>query len=109
MIGQLASHNDDVHGKVSTAAGVAATIICIVCLDVSGHVANLRQLAHQLRQGMPPHMPVLIGMWPVENPALQDAALRAEVGVDCDTRSIEQAVEACARAALRAGPVPAQR
>lgn len=109
MIGRLASHNDDMHGIVKMAAGIAVTIVCIVCLDVSGHVAVLRQLAYQLRQGMPPHMLVLIGMWPVEDPALPDAVLRAEIGADCDTRSLEQAVEACARAALHAGPVPAQR
>lgn len=97
MEGRLVSHDDAAHVGIEALA--AAAMVCITCLDASGEAATLRQLAQRLRQGPASHTPVLIGMWPAEDLALQNPAIQAAVGADYYTSSLGQAVTACAQIA----------
>ena len=72
-------------------------MVCLTSLDASGQAASLRQLAQRLRQGLESHTPILIGIWPAEDLALQEPAIQAAVGADYGTSSLEQTVAACAQ------------
>ena len=74
-------------------SGVA--MVCITYLELSGTPSHLRYLLRRLRQHLPPEVPVLVGLWPTDEPMLQDERLRAAVGADHYTTSLHEAVEAC--------------
>jgi hypothetical protein len=72
--------------------GVA--MICISYLDITGNPAHLRYLLERLKRRAP-GVPVLVGLWPVGEKVLSDAALGRQVGADVYVSSLRQAVEAC--------------
>ena len=76
--------------------GVA--MVCISYLDITGNPAHLRYLLERVRRRAP-GVPVLVGLWPVGERVLTDAALGREVGADVYVSSLRDAVEACLRAA----------
>ena len=78
--------------------GVA--MICISYLDISGSPAHLRYLLERLKRRAP-HVTVLVGLWPVGEKVLTDAALGRQIGADAYASSLRQAVEACLKAAQR--------
>jgi len=51
-------------------------------------------------------MLVLVGLWPVGEKVLTDAAIGREVGADFYVSSLREAVEACLKAVDAAGPEP---
>jgi len=77
-------------------AGVA--MVCISYLDITGNPAHLRYLLERMRRRAP-GVPVLVGLWPVGERVLTDAALGREVGADAYVASLRDAVEACLREA----------
>ncbi|MGU3282489.1 AI-2E family transporter [Methylobacterium mesophilicum] len=77
-------------------AGVA--MVCISYLDITGNPAHLRYLLERMRRRAP-GVPVLVGLWPVGERVLTDAALGREVGADAYVSSLRDAVEACLREA----------
>jgi hypothetical protein len=76
--------------------GVA--MVCISYLEISGHPAHLRYLLERLKQRLP-GIPVLVGLWPLEDAILKDQTLRREVGADYYTSSLREAVTACLKEA----------
>ncbi|MEE7451462.1 hypothetical protein MRF4_28875 [Methylobacterium radiotolerans] len=72
--------------------GVA--MLCISYLDISGNPAHLRYLLERLKRRAP-GVPVLVGLWPVGEKVLTDAALGREVGADVYVSSLRDGVEAC--------------
>ncbi|WP_267358770.1 MULTISPECIES: AI-2E family transporter [unclassified Methylobacterium] len=76
--------------------GVA--MVCISYLDITGNPAHLRYLLERMRRRAP-GVPVLVGLWPVGERVLTDAALGREVGADAYVSSLRDAVEACLREA----------
>jgi hypothetical protein len=72
--------------------GVA--MICIFYLDITGNLAHLRYLLERLKRRAP-GVPVLVGLWPLGEKVLSDAALGRQVGADVYVSSLRQAVEAC--------------
>ncbi len=80
--------------------GVA--MVCIASLDLSGTVSHLRYIVRRLRWRLPPDVPILVGLWPDEEEALQDERLRAAVGADYYARSLHETVEACLEVAHKA-------
>lgn len=76
--------------------GVA--MVCISYLDITGNPAHLRYLLERLRRRAP-GIPVLVGLWPVGEKVLSDAAVGREVGADAYVSSLREAVEACLRVA----------
>lgn len=75
-------------------SGVA--MICISYLDISGSPAHLRYLLERLHQRAP-GIPILVGLWPVGEKVLTDAALGRELGADLYVSSLRDGVEACLR------------
>jgi predicted PurR-regulated permease PerM len=79
------------------ADGVA--MICITYLEISGAPAHLRYLVQRLRQRLP-GKPILIGLWPSEDPILVDQTFRNRVGVDYYVSTLREAVESCLQEAM---------
>ena len=77
-------------------AGVA--MVCISYLDISGSPAHLRYLLERLKRRAP-QLPVLVGLWPVGEKVLTDAALGRAIGADVYVSSLRDGVEACLRTA----------
>ncbi|MHB2205527.1 AI-2E family transporter [Methylobacterium sp. CM6257] len=97
VIGHQAVSRDRIRDLDLT--GVA--MICISYLDISGSPAHLRYLLERLKRRAP-HLPVLVGLWPVGEKVLTDATLGRQVGADVYVSSLRQAVEACLTAASKA-------
>ncbi len=76
--------------------GVA--MVCLCYLEVSGAPAHLRFLLRRLRQRFPTQ-PILVGLWSAEDVIMRDDRLRSELGADHYVSSLQQAVEACLKAA----------
>ncbi|MEG9526473.1 MAG: AI-2E family transporter [Hyphomicrobiales bacterium] len=76
--------------------GVA--MVCISYLDISGSPAHLRYLLERLKRRAP-QLPVLVGLWPVGEKVLTDAALGRAIGADVYVSSLRDGVEACLRTA----------
>jgi predicted PurR-regulated permease PerM len=79
--------------------GVA--MVCVSYLDISGNPAHLRYLLRRLRERLP-QAPLLVGLWPAQDPILKDQGLRRVVGADYYVTTLREAVEACLEAARRA-------
>jgi predicted PurR-regulated permease PerM len=77
-------------------SGIA--MVCISYLEISGSPSHLRYLMRRLRQKMP-KVPVLVGLWSADDPALADERARAVIGVDYYATSLHGAVAICAEAA----------
>ncbi|HEX8164619.1 MAG TPA: AI-2E family transporter [Beijerinckiaceae bacterium] len=79
--------------------GVA--LACISYLDISGNPAHLRYLIRRLRQKLK-DAPILVGLWPAEDPVLVDESLRKAIGADYYVASLREALKACLEAAREA-------
>jgi hypothetical protein len=69
-------------------------IACISYVVVTGNPSHLRYLMRRLRTRLPRDVPVLVGFWP-EAEELHDERLRAAVGANYYTSSLNDAVETC--------------
>ena len=76
-----------------------ARMVCISYLDISGSPAHLRYLMQRLRRRLAAGTPILVGLWPAEDSALTNPAIRAQVGADYFSSSLADAVSSCADAA----------
>jgi len=72
---------------------------CISYLDISGTPAHLRYLVRRLHQRLPKGAPILVGLWPSEDPALKDKQVQSTLGADLFTSTLSDTVEACVHAA----------
>ncbi len=73
-------------------------MICISYLEISGNPAHLRYLVERLRQRLA-RVPIVVGLWPVEDAVLRDERLRNELGADYYVSSLREAVDICVKAA----------
>jgi hypothetical protein len=73
-------------------------MVCISYIDISGNPAHLRYLLRRLREHLP-NAPLLVGLWPAQDPVLRDRHLRQVVGADYYVSTLQEAVEACLAAA----------
>ena len=103
MGGHLVGYQDVSREKITTLDVTDAAMVCISYLDISGNPAHLRYLMQRLRQRLPQGIPILVGLWPAEDPTLKDEKTEAAVGADYFASSLEQAVNTCSRVALKAG------
>ena len=72
--------------------GVA--MVCVSYLEISGSPAALHYLMRRLRERMP-GIPILVGLWPLEETAVKDDRVRAVIGADYYTTSLREALETC--------------
>jgi predicted PurR-regulated permease PerM len=83
--------------------GVA--MMCVCYLDMSGNPAHLRFLLRRLRERLP-QAPLLVGLWPAQDPFLKDREMRRAAGADYYVSTLHEAVEACLAAACKAAAPP---
>lgn len=81
-------------------------MVCISYLDIGGTLAHLRHLMPRLRARLPSGVPVLVGLWPAQDPILMDADLRRALGADYYAPSLHEAVQACLAQARGAAAPP---
>ncbi len=81
--------------------GVA--MVCVSYLEISGSPSHLRYLLRRLRARLP-GVPIAVGLWPVNDPVLAKADVRATINADHYVKSLREALEVCLTAAR--GPAP---
>lgn len=81
-------------------SGVA--MVCVSYLDITGNPAHLRYLIQRLRRHLPAGTPILVGLWPAEDAALTDKAVRTGIGADYYCSSLRDTVDSCLKAARAA-------
>jgi hypothetical protein len=69
-------------------------MICVAYLEVNGSPTHLRYLLRRLRARCP-GLPLLVGIWPTEDPTRADQRLRTVVGADHYAGSLREAVGIC--------------
>ena len=93
----VAPHEAVSRGRIRELDLSGVAMICVSYLDITGNPAHLRYLLQRLRERRP-GIPILVGLWPVGERVLTDAALGREVGADVYVSSLREAVEACLKA-----------
>ncbi len=108
MGGRLVSYTEVGRDGIESLDVQGARMACISYLDISGSPAHLRYLMQRLRRRMPKGAPLLVGLWPSEDSALKDPAIRSQIGADYFTSSLAEAVSSCAEAAAKEAGQPAK-
>lgn len=93
----VVAHEAVSRGRIGELDLSGTAMLCISYLDITGSPAHLRYLLERLRRRAP-DTPILVGLWPVGEKVLTDAALGRELGADIYVSSLRQGVEACLRA-----------
>ncbi len=78
--------------EVFDASGFA--MVCVSYLEINGSPTHLRYLLRRLRARCP-GLPLMVGIWPTEDPIRVDQRLRAVVGADHYASSLREAVGIC--------------
>jgi predicted PurR-regulated permease PerM len=73
-------------------------MVCVCYLDMSGHTSPLRFLLKRLRQRVGDAR-LLVALWPADHPAISDQKVRAALSADEYVTSLQDAVNACLKAA----------
>lgn len=81
--------------------GVA--MACVVYVEIRGHPAHLRLLLRRLRTRLPA-APLLVGLWPADDPMLADRDLQREVGATHCVTTLGNAVTTCVDSAHAPAP-----
>jgi predicted PurR-regulated permease PerM len=95
---RVLAHESTARGNIEMMDLDGVAMICVSYLDISGNPAHLRYLLRRLRARLP-DAPILVGLWPLDDPILKDAKLRQAVGADFYVATLHDAVEACLQAA----------
>ena len=95
---RIAPYEKATRGNINLLETGEVAMVCVSYLDISGKHAHLRYLLQRLRQRMPT-TPIVVGLWPSDDPAMPNPDIRAEVGADYYTRTLHEAVEICVRVA----------
>jgi hypothetical protein len=103
MDARLISYRDVARQHIATVDFAGVAMACVCYLDLAGAPANMRHLIRRLRERLPQDAPILVGLWPAEDPILKDEALRSSIGGDYLVCSLGQVVSSCAEAARKAG------
>ncbi len=69
-------------------------MICISYLEIVGHPTHLRYLLRRLRL-RDAAVPILVGLWPMEDPFLSNEEMRAMMGASAYVTSLRDAVIHC--------------
>ncbi len=88
-------HETVARGRADSLDAAGVAMACISYLEISGSPAHLRYLLRRLRQRLPPGAPILVGLWPAEEPVLKDRELQKAVGADYYTSSLRETVAVC--------------
>jgi predicted PurR-regulated permease PerM len=75
---------------------------CICCLDPGASLASLRYLGQRLRQRLPKDAPLVVGLWPANDPELSPSKIGDHVGADRFASCMQEAVNSCVETARKA-------
>ena len=100
-------HGSVSRGRVRETDLTNVKLACVSYLEISGAPAHLRDMLRRLRQALPP-VPVVVGLWPVDDAIHSDDSLRANVGADHYVTTLQDALDVCLKEA-HAPPEEAQR
>jgi len=95
---RIAPYEAATRGNINLLETGQVAMVCVSYLDISGKRAHLRYLLQRLRQRMPT-TPIVVGLWPSDDPGMPEPNIRAEIGADYYTRTLHEAVEICVRVA----------
>jgi hypothetical protein len=82
-------------GAIGTLDVNGVDVVCINYLELSGSPSHLRYLLRRLRVRLSPGVEVIVGLWPEEEEILHDERLRAAIGADRYTVTLNEAVANC--------------
>lgn len=103
------SYDEVSRDQIATLDMSKAAMACISYLAISGSPAHLRYLIHRLRQHLPKGTPILVGLWPDNEPVLTEKAAQTVIGADYFTSSLGESVSCCVEAARKAEEQEARR
>ncbi len=92
---RVVPHLATARGTIGTLEVSAVAMVCVSYVAMSGNPSHLRYLIRRLRARLPRHVPVLVGFWPEEEAILHDDRVRAAVGANYYTSSLQEAVTQC--------------
>ncbi|MCP1557632.1 UNVERIFIED_ORG: putative PurR-regulated permease PerM [Methylobacterium sp. SuP10 SLI 274] len=69
-----------------------AQAVCVISLALSGEPTHLRRLVSRLRQKIDT-VPIVAGLWRLDEPMLADDAVRAKIGADDHVTSLRDLIE----------------
>jgi hypothetical protein len=101
MAGRLVPYDDVSREKIETLDTTGLTMACISYLDIRGNPAHLRYLIQRLHRQLPAGTPILVGIWPSEDLTLREPSVRSQIGADCFTTSLGEAVSWCVEIASK--------
>jgi predicted PurR-regulated permease PerM len=104
---RIAPYEAATRGNINLLETGEIAMVCVSYLDISGRHAHLRYLLQRLRQRMPT-TPIVVGLWPGDDPAMPDRSLQAELGADYYARTLGEAVEICLQVAKASADPPAR-
>jgi predicted PurR-regulated permease PerM len=96
--GRLAPHEAASRYGIRSLDMTGVAMICVSYLEISGSPAHLRYLIRRLKEKAP-GIPILVGLWPAEDSALDDKQAQNQIGADFFTTSLREAVNACVEVA----------
>ena len=91
---RIAPHDAVARGSISSLDMEGVAVVCVSYLDISERQAHLRYLLQRIRQRQP-GTPLVVGLWPNDDPAMPDERARAALGADHYMRTLKDAVEVC--------------
>jgi predicted PurR-regulated permease PerM len=91
---EIAESNQVTRGSAGNLDASSFAMVCVAYLEVNGSPSHLRYLLRRLRARFP-GVPLLVGVWPTEDPIRVDQRLRAVVGADYYASSLREAVGIC--------------
>jgi predicted PurR-regulated permease PerM len=91
---RIATSDALVRGPAGSVDASGVAMICIAYLEITGSPSHLRYMLRRLRQRYP-GIPLLVGIWPREDPVRVDPRVRAAVGADFYASSLREAVQTC--------------
>ncbi|MBX9758248.1 MAG: AI-2E family transporter [Beijerinckiaceae bacterium] len=94
----VVSHGAVARGRVREIDVTNVKLACVSYLELAGAPAHLRYLLRRLRQALPP-VPVVVGLWPADDPIHSNEALRGNVGADHQVTRLRDALEVCLKEA----------
>jgi predicted PurR-regulated permease PerM len=94
--GRTVSHEAAGRSTIRSLDVTGVAMICLCYLEISGSPSHLRYLLRRLRARMP-GVPVLVGIWPTDETALNDDRLRTAIEADYVATSLRDAVMICQR------------
>ena len=99
----VASHHSVSRENIHSLNVEGIAMVCVSYLDISGSPAAVHYLIRRLRRRLP-QAPIVVGLWPEDDPTLRDDRAKAVLGADYYATSLGEAVEACVKAASENPP-----